>query len=192
MTAKQCVGFREEFNPSYALTATVMEVATPPMRFSHRIMFCLLSNLVAVAVAALFGAGLPAPKLLHQWYPGVLVSFVAILTVLMSVTFRRGRETSLWTVPTSAALSYPAAALAYVSYFSLFEPERFANTFGRLESATGPFVSTKALDLVVVILFVMPTISFSWLFGITSGAAFCLFSQAARLLKQAKREPRGA
>lgn len=105
----------------------VYKEAIPPMRLSHRIMFCLLSNLVAVAVAALFGAGLPAAKLLHEWYPGVLVSFLAILTVLMSVTLRRGRETSLWTIPTSAALSYPAAALAYISYFALFEPERWGN-----------------------------------------------------------------
>lgn len=166
----------------------VHKETTPPMRFSHRMMFCLLSNLVAVGVAALLGAGLPAAKLLHQWYPGVLVSFVAILTVLMSVALRRGRKTSLWTIPTSAALSYPAAALAYVSYFGLFEPERFANTFGRFGYATSPFVSTKTLDLVVVILFVMPTISFAWLFGIISGAAFHLLWQAAPVLKPAKRE----
>lgn len=147
------------------------------MRFSHRIMLCLLSNLVAVAVAALFGAGRPAAKLLHEWYAGVLVSFVIILSILMSITLRRRNETSLWTIPISAALSYPAAALAYVSYFALFEPERFANTFSQLESAMGPFVSTQTLDLVVVILFVMPTILFAWLFGIISGAAFYLFAR---------------
>lgn len=47
----------------------------------------------------------------------------------------------------------------------------------QLESTTGPFVSTQTIDLVVVILFVMPTISFAWFFGIISGAAFHLFSQ---------------
>lgn len=169
----------------------VYNETTPPMRFSHRIMFCLLSNLVAVAVAALFGAGLPAPKLLHQWYPGVLVSFVAILTVLMSVTLRRGRETSLRTIPTSAALSYPAAALAYVHILRYSSPSALPMLLTGLNLRQAHSFRRRRL-ICCVILFVIPTISFAWLFGIISGASFHLFSQAARLLKQAKREPRGA
>jgi len=104
------------------------------MHTKHRIMLCLLSTIIAFAGVALTGAGNPAAKLLHQWYYGVLAIFLAVFTALMVLVLRGNRERSLWAIPLSAALSYPAATFAYMAYFVSFEPQRLLNTLNQIRS----------------------------------------------------------
>jgi hypothetical protein len=112
------------------------------------------------------GAWEPAEKLLHRWAQGTLISFLLIFLVLMILTLRVRRFRSIWAVPVCAALGYPAAALAYIVYFSAFEPQRIINSVGRSELA----------NVALMLLLVIPTSSLGWLFGAAAGLAFFLLS----------------
>jgi hypothetical protein len=112
------------------------------------------------------GAWEPAEKLLHRWAQGVLISFLPIFLVLMILTLRVKRFRSVWAIPICAAIGYPAAALAYILYFSAFEPQRIINSFGQSGLANTAFM----------LLLVIPTGSFVWLFGAAAGLAFFLLS----------------
>jgi hypothetical protein len=85
----------------------------------------------------------------------------------MIVTLRVKLSRPIWAIAICAALGYPAASLAYIIYFSAFEPQRIVNNFGQSEPATAIFM----------LLLVMPTGSFSWLFGAIAGLAFFLLSR---------------
>jgi hypothetical protein len=106
-------------------------------------------------------------KLLHRWANGVLISFLLIFLALMIVTLRVKLSRPIWVVPICAALGYPAASLAYIIYFSAFEPQRIINSFGQSGPATAIFM----------LLLAIPTGSFAWLFGAIAGVAFLLLSR---------------
>jgi len=146
------------------------------MGIKRRIILCVSSSLIALSGAGLLGVGQSAAKLLHVWYGGVLVPFVIFFTILMGIVLRSNLEKSLWAIPVSAALSYPAASLAYLTYFVSFEPQRFFNTLNQLQLTTSTFAPLQLLDAIVVILFVVPTASLAWLFGIFAGATFLLLA----------------
>src|SRR4051794_26737153 len=86
---------------------------------TRRAMLCLLSVLLASAGVFISGAWEPAAKLLHRWSQGVLVAFLLIFAVLMFLALRGRLTRSIWVIPVSAALAYPAATLAYIVYFSV-------------------------------------------------------------------------
>jgi hypothetical protein len=87
---------------------------------------------------------------------------------------RGGLERSFWAIPISAALCYPAAALAYIVYFSSFEPQRFVNAVNQVQSSTNTSAIVRLFDIILLIFFIGPTISLAWLFGILAGIAFLL------------------
>ena len=147
------------------------------MPIIRRFTFCLLSSLVACGGATLIGAGHPSAKLLHEWYAGVLTLFLIFFVLLMSAALRDGLERSFWAIPVSAALCYPAAALAYIVYFSSFEPQRFVNTVNQVQSSTD--ASVRLFDIILLIFLIGPTISLAWLFGILAGVAFLLIGRLA-------------
>jgi hypothetical protein len=113
------------------------------------------------------GAWEPAEKLLHRWAQGVLLCFLLIFPVLMILTLRVRRFRSIWAIPICAALGYPAATLAYILYFSAFEPQRIVNSLGQSGFA----------NATLMLLLVIPTGSFAWLFGAVAGLAFFLLSR---------------
>ena len=113
------------------------------------------------------GAWEPAEKLLHRWAQGALISFLAIFLVLMILTLRVRRVRSVWAVPICAALGYPAATLAYILYFSIFEPQRIVNSVGQSGLA----------NAALMLLLVIPTGSFVWLFGAVAGFSFFVLSR---------------
>jgi hypothetical protein len=104
------------------------------MPTKDRVMLCLVSAIIVFSGLALTGASHPAAKLLHEWLCGVVLIFLGAFTALMAIVLRGRLENSLWAIPASAALSYPAATFAYVTYFLLFEPQRFLNTVGQIRS----------------------------------------------------------
>jgi hypothetical protein len=150
------------------------------MAISRRFIISILSILVAHGAMALIDAGHSAAKLLHEWYVGVLALFLISLVILMTAVLRGHLEKSLWAIPVSALLCYPAAAFAYVTYFSLFEPQRFFNSMTQVESSTGTFAFVHLLDMILLIVFWGPTVSLAWLFGILAGAAFLLIARIGR------------
>jgi hypothetical protein len=85
----------------------------------------------------------------------------------MFLTLRGKLAKSLWAIPVSAALGYPAATIAYLVYFLVFEPQRTLNTL----------THGQLLDVVVMLLILGPTISFAWLFGAVAGATFFLLGR---------------
>jgi CDP-diglyceride synthetase len=133
----------------------------------RRVLLCLLSTLIACGGMVLSGLWEPAEKLLHRWANGVLICFLLIFLASMIVTLRVKLSRPIWVVPICAALGYPAASLAYIIYFSTFEPQRIVNSFGQGEPMTAIFM----------LLLVMPTGSFAWLFGAIAGLAFFLLSR---------------
>jgi peptidoglycan/LPS O-acetylase OafA/YrhL len=133
----------------------------------HRSIVCMLSVILAYGGVAVSGAWEPATKLLHRWSLGVLVAFLLIFLALMFLTLRGKLAKSLWAIPVSAALGYPAATIAYLVYFLVFEPQRTLNTL----------THGQLLDVVVMLLILGPTISFAWLFGAVEGAAFFLLGR---------------
>jgi hypothetical protein len=146
------------------------------MPVSHRFIVCSLSIVAAYGAAALIGVGHPAAKLLHEWYPGVLGLFLIFLAILMSVVLRGGLEKSFWAIPLSSALCYPAATLAYIAYFSSFEPQRFANVITQVQPSTGTALG-HFFDIVLLIVLFGPTVSLAWLFGLLAGVAFLLIAR---------------
>jgi hypothetical protein len=97
---------------------------------THRGILCSVGVLIAFGVVAISGAWEPAGRLLHRWSYGVLVAFLMIFAASMFLTLRGRLANSLWMIPVSAALAYPAAMLAYVIYFGAFEPQRLVNSIG--------------------------------------------------------------
>jgi cobalamin synthase len=149
------------------------------MPIIHRFILCLLSSIVACGGATLIGAGHPAEKLLHEWYTGVLALFLIFFVILMSAALRGGLERSFWAIPISATLCYPAAAFAYIVYFSSFEPQRFANAVNQVQSSTDTSAVVRLFDIILLIFFIGPTISLAWLFGVLAGIAFLLIGRLA-------------
>jgi peptidoglycan/LPS O-acetylase OafA/YrhL len=127
----------------------------------------MLSVILAYGGVAISGAWEPTAKLFHRWSLGVLVAFLLIFLALMFLTLRGRLAKSLWAIPISAALGYPAATLAYIVYFSAFEPQRTLNSL----------THSQLLDVIVVLLFLGPTSSFAWLFGAVAGAVFFLLGR---------------
>lgn len=149
------------------------------MPIIHRFTLCLLSSLVAFVGATLIGAGHPAEKLLHEWYAGVLTLFLIFFVILMSAALRGSLERSFWAIPISAALCYPAAAFAYIVYFSSLEPQRFVNAVNQLQWSTGTSAVVRLFDIIILIFFIGPTVSLAWLFGVLVGGVFLLIRRLA-------------
>lgn len=137
------------------------------MSEKHRAVLCSFSVLLAYGVAVMCGAWAPAAKLLHRWSLGVLVAFLLVFAIFMFLALRRGLAKSVWAIPISAALAYPAATLAYIVYFTAFQPQRILNSLARSSFA----------DDAMVLVFVGPTGSFAWLFGAVAGAVFLLLAR---------------
>jgi hypothetical protein len=129
-----------------------------------------LSVVIAYAGLTISGAWEPAAKLLHRWSHGVLIAFLLIFAVSMFLTLRGRLVNSFWMIPISAALGYPAATLAYVVYFAAFDPQRLLNSLGYGQTS----------DVLILLLFLGPTVSFAWLFGAIAGVVFFLLERAAR------------
>lgn len=130
----------------------------------HRAILCLLSILLACASMAGLGGSKPAQTVFHQWYEGLLVTFLVFFMVSMFLTLKGKLAKSVWPIPISAALSYPTASLAYVAYFAICEPRRMLSSLQHVEM----------FDFIGVALFWIPTASGVWLFGAIAGFAFFL------------------
>jgi hypothetical protein len=142
------------------------------MHKKYRPILCLFAVILAYGISALIGAGHPAEKLLHRWYGGILAIFLVSSWALMLITLRGPLEKSLWSIPVSAALSYPAAVFAYVAYFMSFEPQRFLSTLNHIQPEAGTFAGKRLFDILLLVLVVGPTVSLTWLFGAIAGVAF--------------------
>lgn len=142
----------------------------------RRAILCVLSAILAYGAIAISGGWEPAEKLLHRWSLGVLITFLLIFTLSMFLMLRGRLAKSLWAIPICTLLGYPAATLAYVFYFSAFEPQRTLNSL----------IQGRLVDTIVVLLFLGPTISFAWLFGAVAGGVYLLL---ARLLQNANPNP---
>jgi hypothetical protein len=109
------------------------------------------------------GASQLATKLLHRWYTGILATFLIFFIAVMFLTARGRLAKSPWLIVIGAALGYLAVSLAYIVYFSLFEPERFSNSLRIVDLTSG------------IMLFLSgATISFAWLFGAIAGLLFII------------------
>jgi hypothetical protein len=109
--------------------------------------------------------------LLHRWSLGVLAVFLLIFVLSMFLTLTGRLAKSLWAVPISAALGFPAATFAYIAYFSAFEPQRTLNSLAH----------SQLLDVIVVLLLLFPTSSFAWLFGAIAGTIFFLLGHTLQI-----------
>lgn len=134
-------------------------------------MLCLLSVLLASTAVFTSGAWEPAARMLHQWSVGVLMIFLLIFAVSMFLALRGRLARSPWTIPVSAVLACPAATLAYLVYFSMFEPQRIMKSLAH----SGVF------DAIVILVFLVPSSSFAWLFGAVAGAAFYFLGRALQI-----------
>jgi hypothetical protein len=134
-----------------------------------RVMLCLLSVVIAFGGSALIGMGHPAEKLLHERYSGVLTLFLIVFTALMVTALRGSLAGSLCIIPLSAAITYPAATFAYFAYFVSFEPQRLLHTLNQIRSMENMPSNGHILDVLILLLFVGPTVTLTWLFGAMAG-----------------------
>jgi hypothetical protein len=146
------------------------------MSAKYRVILCLVSVALAYGGVAISGAGQPAEKLFHRWYAGVLTMFLVFFFISMFLTLRGRIVRSIWVIPISAALSYPAAIFAYVTYFAVFEPQRFFSSLTHIQRMPNTFGFGEVFD-VIAMLFVGPTVTFAWLFGAIAGAVFFLLGR---------------
>src|ERR1700675_4037333 len=102
-----------------------------PLSEKRRAILCLLSIFLTSVLFALSDAYEPAAKQFHRWSQGLFVTFILILLIAMFATLRGRLANTSWVIMISAALSSPAATLAYLVYFAAFEPQLLLNSLGR-------------------------------------------------------------
>lgn len=138
-------------------------------------MLCFLSVVLGYGGVAVLGVWQPAEKLFHRWSAGVLAMFLVFFFVSMFLTLRGRIVRSIWVIPISAALSYPSAAFAYIVYFAVFEPQRFFNSVTHIQRLMNGY--GQVLEVIAMLLFIGPTIHFTWLVGAIAGAVFFLLGR---------------
>jgi hypothetical protein len=132
------------------------------MSARRRVVLCLLSVILAFIGVAVSGSWHQGAKLLHVWYVGVLTFFLIIFSMFLLLSLGGRLVRSAWLIPISAALSYPAFALAYLANFAIFEHQRFSNALTHLKVGDVP-------DVLLMCFVLLPTISVTWLFGAMAG-----------------------
>jgi len=93
---------------------------------NHRVLIPLLSVTLAAGVFVLLGLHEPAARLLHRWFFGLALLFILFFALAL-ISLPQRVAGGLRIFPASIVLSYFAATAAYLTYFLMLEPERFAN-----------------------------------------------------------------